>query len=185
VYDTSPCSAEVRSVGIFGCVFARSQFRFSVFDTRCTAEVISARLQCSSSVYDASRCTAPLAWALSILCIILSVRGVDCLKLAVCEVYFWLASSVVRSRDHSSKHQCSNYQMTCAASMCDLSVSARRRLRTRLAAVRFAAVQSAGLKDFVVASFPQLGTTLYDRDTLIKLRSRPTHLCLNRLVSYS
>jgi hypothetical protein len=65
-----------------------------------------------------------LAWALSILCIILSVRGVDCLKLAVCEVYFWLASSVVRSRDHCSKHQCSNYQPPlCATCLCLLVVA--------------------------------------------------------------
>jgi len=76
----------------------------------------------------------------------------------------------------------SSDQMTCAAPSCDLSLSARRRLRSRVVAVRHAAFHSAALKQLVDISGRQHATTTYDRGSLIMLRPRPYIISLNALV---
>ena len=75
--------------------------------------------------------------------------------------------------------------MTCAASLCDLSTSAHRRLRTRVVAVRFSVLHSVVLNKLVGSSSRPSNTKYYDRDSLIKLRPRPITLVLDELVTGS
>jgi hypothetical protein len=84
----------------------------------------------------------------------------------------------------NSSSTSATFHMTCAASLCDLSMSARRRLRTRVVAVRCAALHSAVLNKLVDASFRQQSTTIYDQDSLIKLRPSSITLALDELVVY-